>query len=45
MNKILANLNAYGRFGLGLRKFLRQKLTLAEAEAIVRQRLAERESN
>jgi len=45
MNKILANLNAYGRFALGLRKFLRQKITLAEAEAIVRQRLAQRESN
>jgi hypothetical protein len=45
MKKALANLKAYGRFYLGLRSFLRQKVSLAEAEALVRERLASREVN
>lgn len=45
MKKAFANLKAYGRFYLGLRSFLRQKISLTEAENIVRQRVAEREAN
>jgi hypothetical protein len=42
---ILADLKMYGRFAWGLRGFLRHTITLEEAKAIVRQRLAERETN
>jgi hypothetical protein len=35
----------YARFAWGLRQFLRRRLTLAEARAIVQRRLAEREQN
>jgi hypothetical protein len=45
MRKALANLKGYGRFYLGLRSFLRQKISLAETEAIVRQRMAARDAN
>jgi hypothetical protein len=42
---ILADMKTYGRFALGLRGFLRKTITLEEAQAIVGQRLAERETN
>ncbi len=42
---MLADLRMYGRFAWGLRGFLRQRISLQEAQAIVRQRLAERENN
>jgi hypothetical protein len=42
---MLADLKMYPRFALGLRGFFRRKLTLAEAEAIIRQRMAERDTN
>ncbi len=42
---LLADLKMYGRFAWGLRGFLRQRISLEEAQAIVRQRLAERERN
>jgi hypothetical protein len=42
---VLADLMMYGRFAWGLRGFLRQTITLGEAKAIVRQRLAEREAH
>src|SRR3972149_3346862 len=35
----------YSRFALGLRGFLRHTISLEEAKAIVRQRMAEREKN
>jgi len=40
---ILADLITYARFACGLRSFLRQRITLERARAIVRQRIAERE--
>jgi len=43
--KVYRDLKMYARFGRGLPGYLRQRLTLEEAESIVRQRLAERESN
>jgi hypothetical protein len=42
---ILADLKMYARFAWGLRGFLRETITLEEAKAIVRKRLAEREDN
>lgn len=42
---ILADLKMYARFAWGLRGFLRHTITLEEAKAIVRRRLAERETN
>lgn len=42
---ILADLQMYGRFAWGLRDFLRHRLSLEEARAIVQRRLAERENN
>jgi hypothetical protein len=42
---MLADLKMYARFAWGLRGFLREAITLEEAEAIVRKRLAEREDN
>lgn len=42
---VLNDLRMYTRFALGLRDYLRHPITLAEAEAIVRQRLANREKN
>jgi len=42
---ILADLKMYTRFAWGLRGFLRQTITLEEARAIVRRRMAERETN
>jgi len=39
---ILADLKMYTRFAWGLRGFLRYTLTLEEAKAIVRRRMAER---
>jgi len=41
----LADLKMYSRFAWGLRGFLRQTVTLEQAKAIVRQRMAEREAN
>jgi len=35
----------YGRYALGLRGFFRQRITLVDAEAIIRQRIADRDSN
>jgi hypothetical protein len=35
----------YGRYALGLKDFLRHKMSLTEAEAIVRHRMAERDTN
>ncbi len=45
MRNILAEISAYGRFSLGVRNFLRHKITAAEAEAIIRQRMEQRASN
>jgi hypothetical protein len=45
MHKNLANLKAYGRFYMGLRSFLRDRISLAEAEAIIRQNMAARDTN
>jgi hypothetical protein len=42
---ILADLKMYARFAWGLRGFLRETITLEEAKAIVRRRMAEREAN
>ena len=42
---LLAELKMYGRFAWGLRGFLRHRISLPQAQAIVRQRMAERESN
>ena len=42
---ILADMKMYGRFAWGLRGFLRETITLEEAKAIVRRRMAERETN
>src|SRR2546429_8777632 len=42
---MLADLKMYGRFAWGLRGFLRHKISVHEAQAIVRQRMAERENN
>jgi hypothetical protein len=42
---LLADMKMYGRFAWGLRGFLRHTITLEEAKAIVRQRMAERETN
>jgi hypothetical protein len=42
---ILADLKMYARFAWGLRGYLRHTITLEEAKAIVRQRMAKRESN
>ncbi len=42
---VLGTLQMYGRFGLGLRRFLREPITLAAAIAAIRQRIAEREDN
>jgi hypothetical protein len=41
----LDDIKMYGRFAWGLRGFLRHMITLEEARAIVRRRLAERETN
>lgn len=41
----LSDLKMYGRFALGLRSFLRQKLSLEEAKEMVRRRMADREEN
>jgi hypothetical protein len=41
----LADLKMYARFLWGLRSFLRHTITLEEARATIRQRIAERESN
>jgi hypothetical protein len=43
--KILDDLKMYRRFAWGLRKFLHHTLSLEEAQAIVRRRVAERETN
>ena len=45
MKNFLAEMKMYGRYALGLRGFFRQRITLADAEAIIRQRLADRDSN
>ncbi len=42
---MLADLKMYGRFAWGLRGFLRHRISLQEAQAILRQRMAERERN
>ncbi len=42
---MLADLKMYGRFAWGLRSFLRHRITLEEAKAIVQKRMAEREDN
>ncbi|OGQ82457.1 MAG: hypothetical protein A3F90_08695 [Deltaproteobacteria bacterium RIFCSPLOWO2_12_FULL_60_19] len=42
---IFADLKMYWRFARGLRSFLRHTLSLEEAKAIVRQRMADREKN
>jgi hypothetical protein len=42
---LVADLKMYGRFAWGLRGYLRQRLSLEEARAIVRRRLAERDRN
>jgi hypothetical protein len=45
MNSFLADLKMYGRFALGLRGFLHHRISLAEAEADIRRRMAERDNN
>ena len=45
MKNILAEMKMYGRYALGLRGFFRQRINLADAEAIIRQRIADRDSN
>jgi len=42
---MLADLKMYGRFAWGLRGYLRGRITLEEARAVLSQRIAERESN
>jgi hypothetical protein len=42
---LASDLVMYGRFGLGLRRFLREPITLDRARAVVRRRLVEREAN
>ncbi len=42
---LLADLKMYARFAWGLRGFLRHTISLEEAKAIVRRRMAEREAN
>ncbi|NNE09606.1 MAG: hypothetical protein HKN20_13685, partial [Gemmatimonadetes bacterium] len=42
---IVSDLRMYARFGLGFPAFLKQKLTVPEAQAIVRERLQQREEN
>src|SRR3989442_10578855 len=42
---LLADLKMYGRFAWGLRGFLRHRISLHEAQAIVPHRMAERENN
>jgi hypothetical protein len=42
---ILDDMRMYARFAWGLRGFLRETITLEEAKAIVRRRMAEREAN
>jgi hypothetical protein len=44
-DNILSELRAYGGFLRGLPRFLRVRMTFEEAQAIVRQRLREREAN
>jgi hypothetical protein len=39
------DLRMYARFGFGLRRFLREPITVAEARTAIRRRLAEREDN
>jgi hypothetical protein len=41
----LRTLKMYGRFAVGLPRHLRRRITLEEAEASIRQRLADREEN
>lgn len=43
--KILDDLSMYGRFTFGLRRYFRQHLTLAQARAQVRERMAHRNEN
>ena len=42
---VLADVKTYARFAWGLRGFLRDPISLAEARPIVRRRIAERETN
>ncbi|MFH1681291.1 MAG: hypothetical protein ABIH26_11705, partial [Candidatus Eisenbacteria bacterium] len=43
--RVLSDLVMYGRFAFGLRGFLRERVSLEEARAVVRRRLEEREAN
>ena len=43
--KAFSRLCTYGRFAVGLRRFLRRRLTLEEAEAFIREQLGKREEN
>jgi len=45
MMSILGDFRMYGRFAWGLRSFLRHPISLEEARAIVRERMAQREDN
>jgi len=42
---IFGDMKMYGRFALGLRGFLRRRITLDEARETIRRRMAEREAN
>lgn len=42
---VLGDMKMYARFAWGLRRFLRETLSLEQAREIVRQRMAEREAN
>ena len=43
--RLLDDLKMYGRFGFGLKRFLHEPITVAQAAAAVRSRLATREDN
>ena len=42
---LISELQMYGRFALGLRGFLGQTMTVEQAGALIRERLAQREEN
>ena len=42
---LLPDLKMYGRFAMGLRRFLRETISLEQSRAIIQQRLEEREDN
>ena len=45
MNNFFANMKIYGRYISGLRSYLRQRISPADAQAIIQRRMAERDIN